>query len=175
MRWKKNWYVVHRWLGLVVSVQLLAWSIGGFMFSWLDIDNVRGELERSNQPQPSLRNDRITVSPAGAIDAAATYGIANEAVCSLRLRSNSPSHRSGGHAQWGDLAPRRYPRPPSHFRALYSSLQAQSSAQPTLHSRCPSGQRRRSSATIRKSWTSYTGEASQMPERPDQGDYHNPP
>lgn len=62
MRWKKNWYLVHRWLGLLVSVQLLAWSIGGFTFSILDIENVRGELDvkESAEPPPALEDVRIT-------------------------------------------------------------------------------------------------------------------
>ena len=86
MRWKKNWYMVHRWLGLVVGVQLLAWSVGGFMFSLLDIDNVRGELERSDQSSSPLRADRVRLSPADAIAAAATRGISSEAVCRVQLR-----------------------------------------------------------------------------------------
>ncbi|GAB4222619.1 MAG: hypothetical protein Kow0062_20870 [Acidobacteriota bacterium] len=36
-------YLLHRWLGLVVGLQLLAWSGGGFLFSVLDIHAVRGE------------------------------------------------------------------------------------------------------------------------------------
>lgn len=39
-------YFLHRWLGLVVALQLLAWSLGGLMFSLLDIDDVHGDLDR---------------------------------------------------------------------------------------------------------------------------------
>ena len=44
MSWKKRWYVAHRWIALLVGLQLLSWSIGGFMFSILDLDDVHGDL-----------------------------------------------------------------------------------------------------------------------------------
>ncbi|QKK08426.1 MAG: PepSY domain-containing protein [Planctomycetota bacterium] len=43
MRPRKTTYLVHRWIGLFIALQLLAWSIGGFVFSVLDIRAVRGE------------------------------------------------------------------------------------------------------------------------------------
>ena len=44
MRARKTTYLAHRWLGLIIALQLLAWSLGGFVFSVLDIRAVRGEL-----------------------------------------------------------------------------------------------------------------------------------
>ena len=52
MRWKSNWYLAHRWLGLVVGLQLLLWSVGGFSFSIMHIKNVRGELDATEQIDP---------------------------------------------------------------------------------------------------------------------------
>ena len=46
MHWKKKSYLVHRWLGLLISIQLLAWSVGGLVFSLLDIEKVRGNRDR---------------------------------------------------------------------------------------------------------------------------------
>lgn len=43
-------YFAHRWIGLVVAVQLLAWSLGGLIFSVLDIDDVHGDLDRTPKP-----------------------------------------------------------------------------------------------------------------------------
>lgn len=86
MRWRRGWYTVHRWVGLVVSVQLLAWSVGGLMFSLLDIDNVHGDWERTEESPPPLNADRLRVSPADAIEAAATRGISKESVCRVQLR-----------------------------------------------------------------------------------------
>lgn len=46
-------YFAHRWLGLVVAAQLLAWSLGGLLFSLLDIDDVHGDLDRTKRtPAP---------------------------------------------------------------------------------------------------------------------------
>ncbi len=40
MQWRENSYRIHRWLALVVGLQLLAWSLSGFIFSILDLDGV---------------------------------------------------------------------------------------------------------------------------------------
>lgn len=47
---KKNWYLAHRWLGLVVGLQLLTWSVSGFVFTVLDIEGIalRTPLVRLN-------------------------------------------------------------------------------------------------------------------------------
>tara|TARA_R110002072_G_scaffold294716_1_gene465061 strand:- start:5448 stop:6185 length:738 start_codon:yes stop_codon:yes gene_type:complete len=45
MKPRKSTYIAHRWFGLVISLQLLAWSVGGFIFSILDIDEVHGDTE----------------------------------------------------------------------------------------------------------------------------------
>jgi hypothetical protein len=42
---------LHRWVGLVVGLQLLAWIIGGFYFSFVPIDEVRGRW-MVEQPGP---------------------------------------------------------------------------------------------------------------------------
>lgn len=68
MHWKKNWYLVHRWIGLVVSLQPLAWSVGGFTFSILDIENVRGELDMRRDAEAALELDTVRVSPREAIE-----------------------------------------------------------------------------------------------------------
>lgn len=58
MKPRKTTYLAHRWIGLVVSLQLLAWSLGGFIFSVLDIDQVHGDHEsrmrQSSDISPSL-------------------------------------------------------------------------------------------------------------------------
>lgn len=37
----------HRWLGLIIGVQFLLWTLGGFYFAWNDIRKVRGDTERA--------------------------------------------------------------------------------------------------------------------------------
>jgi uncharacterized iron-regulated membrane protein len=84
MQWKRSFYLVHRWVGLVVAVQLLGWSVGGLMFSLLDIENVRGELERSSDPTPRVRAERVALGPAYAL--AAARGVSPETVTRISLR-----------------------------------------------------------------------------------------
>lgn len=54
-------YFAHRWVGLVVSAQLLAWSVGGFAFSLLILEDVRGERERRHDARPALPSGDVTV------------------------------------------------------------------------------------------------------------------
>ncbi len=74
MRWKKNWYLVHRWLGLLVSLQLLAWSVGGFTFSILDIENVRGEVDMKRCGSSPLELSSVELTPQEAIRLASSDG-----------------------------------------------------------------------------------------------------
>ena len=56
---------IHRWLGLVVGIQLLLWTVGGLFFSLNPIAKVRGETE-APEPQP-LEFDAPPASPAAAL------------------------------------------------------------------------------------------------------------
>lgn len=39
-RWTRR---VHRYLGLILGIQFLAWTLGGLYFSWTKIEQIRGE------------------------------------------------------------------------------------------------------------------------------------
>ena len=41
---KKAWVVrkTHRYLGLIIGIQFLAWTISGLYFSWTNIDEIHG-------------------------------------------------------------------------------------------------------------------------------------
>jgi len=45
---KKNWNYnirkIHRYLGVIIGIQFLFWTLGGLYFSWNNMDNVHGEL-----------------------------------------------------------------------------------------------------------------------------------
>lgn len=71
---RKKWFFIHRWLALIVSVQLLAWSIGGFVFSILDIEDVRGNTDRASATLDPLPADEIVVTPRQALSAARSNG-----------------------------------------------------------------------------------------------------
>lgn len=51
---------LHRWIGLVIGLQVLAWSAGGVYFAWNDIESVRGDdLRRKSQTEISLASLRL--------------------------------------------------------------------------------------------------------------------
>jgi uncharacterized iron-regulated membrane protein len=37
------WRKIHRWLGLLVGFQVVAWMLSGLYFAWIPIDEIRGE------------------------------------------------------------------------------------------------------------------------------------
>ena len=86
MNWKRRVYWLHRWLGLLVGVQLLAWSVSGFTFTILDIDNVHGDFERRTDPPPPVRAERALLSPADALARARATNEATEPVVRITLR-----------------------------------------------------------------------------------------
>ena len=56
---------IHRWLGLVIGLQLVFWTASGLFFSLNPIAKVRGETE-APKPQP-IEADLPVASPAAAI------------------------------------------------------------------------------------------------------------
>ncbi len=56
---------IHRWLGLVIGIQLVLWTASGFFFSLNPIARVRGETE-APEPRP-IETDLPVASPAYAI------------------------------------------------------------------------------------------------------------
>ncbi len=57
---------LHRWLGVLIGVQFLAWTLGGLYFSWSDMDEVHGDYEKS--PSALLSASAAYVSPAILLD-----------------------------------------------------------------------------------------------------------
>ena len=53
----KNIRTLHRKLGLLIGIQLLLWSLGGVIFSWIHIDNVRGDYESVPEEPISFISD----------------------------------------------------------------------------------------------------------------------
>lgn len=59
----KHYYIrkTHRWLGVILGIQFLLWTIGGLYFSWSNMNEVHGDLQKKNAP---LLSSNITlVSP----------------------------------------------------------------------------------------------------------------
>ncbi len=56
----------HRWLGLIIGVQFLFWTVSGIYFSWTNLDEIHGDFEKK---QPSLLTaDSTFVSPSLLIE-----------------------------------------------------------------------------------------------------------
>ena len=72
----------HRWLGLIVSIQLLMWTASGLFFSIPDITDVRGEqyLTQSNSININQQARENIVSISAIIDNAKVNLEANETV-----------------------------------------------------------------------------------------------
>ena len=56
----------HRWLGVIIGIQFLAWTIGGLYFSWSDMDEVHGNYEQIQTPLLDAKAKLIT--PALLLD-----------------------------------------------------------------------------------------------------------
>lgn len=48
----KHYYIrrAHRWLGVLMAIQFLAWTVGGLYFAWSDMDEVHGSYEKAAPP-----------------------------------------------------------------------------------------------------------------------------
>ena len=58
---------IHRWLGLVIGVQFLLWTVGGLYFSWVSLDAVHGD--HLMRPVPRVPAEAALASPAVALEA----------------------------------------------------------------------------------------------------------
>ncbi len=68
LRHERFWRQLHFYLGLVLSLQLVAWFASGVVMSWFPIEQVRGEhLQR---PAPTANWNDAVVTPASALQQA---------------------------------------------------------------------------------------------------------
>jgi len=56
---KQQWHTLiaktHKWIGLILGVQLLFWTIGGIVMTWIPLETVRGEHKVSAEsPAPIM-------------------------------------------------------------------------------------------------------------------------
>ena len=56
----------HRYLGLILGIQFLLWTLGGLYFTWSNMDEVHGDFERKRVPL--LSADLALVSPSAVLD-----------------------------------------------------------------------------------------------------------
>ena len=63
MLWRRRVRQVHRWLGLLIAIQLVFWVAGGFMMAFMDLDTVRGAHRVADQPRVDLREAGAVMPP----------------------------------------------------------------------------------------------------------------
>jgi uncharacterized iron-regulated membrane protein len=56
---------LHRYLGVLLGIQFLFWTIGGLYFSWSNMDEIHGDFQKKAPPQ--YRADLAFVSPSNAL------------------------------------------------------------------------------------------------------------
>jgi uncharacterized iron-regulated membrane protein len=66
-RMSRRFYAVHRWLGLIVGVQLALWCVGGLIFATHDLAWVRGEDGRNSERAAGLDLARVRLAPDAAV------------------------------------------------------------------------------------------------------------
>ena len=64
---KTNYLIrrIHRYLGVILGIQFLFWTIGGLYFSWSNMDDVHGDPQKKAPPQ--YRADLAFISPSIAL------------------------------------------------------------------------------------------------------------
>lgn len=53
---------VHRYLGLILGIQFLFWTVGGIYFSWSDMDDIHGDLNRNPSALIPVHSELISPS-----------------------------------------------------------------------------------------------------------------
>ena len=50
----------HRWLGLLLGIQFLIWTVSGLYFSWTNIDDIHGDLLHKHPPHLSAQYNLVS-------------------------------------------------------------------------------------------------------------------
>jgi hypothetical protein len=59
---KQKWHLLfaktHKWIGLILGIQLIFWTVGGLVMTWIPLDTVRGEHKISEKPPTSFSSEQ---------------------------------------------------------------------------------------------------------------------
>ena len=84
----------HRWLGLIVSIQLLMWTASGLFFSIPDITDVRGEQYLTQTPSININQmARENIVPISAIIDTAKINLEASETVLLKYRAGRLSYQ----------------------------------------------------------------------------------
>jgi hypothetical protein len=73
----------HRYLGLILGIQFLFWTIGGIYFSWSNMDEIHGDLNRS--PSSIISTDSSFISPSVVIEKMKVAGQTAHSIYELKI------------------------------------------------------------------------------------------
>jgi len=90
MKPRKFTYTVHRYLALIIALQLLAWSVGGFIFSILDLDDVHGDTDAHMITNAPLNQESLNSLPENIQSAINTLSNPDIATVTLTDRGSGP-------------------------------------------------------------------------------------
>ena len=65
----KNRFIIrrlHRYMGFLLGIQFLFWTVGGLYFSWSDMDEIQGDYEKA--PPPKVAAALNFASPKVVLD-----------------------------------------------------------------------------------------------------------
>ena len=64
-KWNYRIRRTHRFMGVLLGIQFLFWTVGGLYFSWSNMDEIHGDFQK--KPTPQYRTDFDFVSPKIAL------------------------------------------------------------------------------------------------------------
>lgn len=98
MRFRRFIRQVHRWLGLLIGIQVLLWVAGGVVMSALRLEEVRGDHLAAKHALPPLQADAALVSAAEVLRQHADR--APETLTLTTLLGRPVYRVTGGHKTW---------------------------------------------------------------------------
>ena len=112
---------IHRWLGLIIGIQFVMWTVGGLYFSWTNLDEIHGD--HLMRPRPQLPADITLVSPGVVLDGLrATTAVDSIAAIELTSVLGRPTWRVSYVSVVGGRAERRRQLADASTGALRGSL-----------------------------------------------------
>lgn len=67
---RKWWFQIHKWVGLIVGLQILAWTVSGLYMTWFPIEQVRSEKNIREAAPRDLKTAKDLIAPEKAVEAA---------------------------------------------------------------------------------------------------------
>lgn len=74
---------IHRYLGLLLGIQFLFWTVGGIYFSWSNMDEIHGDLNRN--PSPSIYAGSGFISPSVVFEKMKSSGHHVDSIYDIKL------------------------------------------------------------------------------------------